>query len=241
MQLSRTDLKTYSSLNRKSKRIEHGLFIAEGAKVCKELLSSNFVVEQVFCTEENSTIFPDSKLISNKDAERISNQKNHSGIIAIAKIPDTNQIPLDETNDIIILENINDPGNLGTIIRTLDWFGFSQVICSENSVDTFNPKTIMASMGSVFRIQPHYLNIPTFLSQTKTESYGAYMNGLSVSKTQFKTPSIIIFGNESHGISTEVGEQINNKISIPGNGQAESLNLSNSSSIIISELYNKRN
>lgn len=240
MQLSRTDLKTYSSLNRKTKRIEHGLFIVEGAKVCQELLNSNFVIEQFYCTEENLTIFPNATSISNKDAERISNQKNHSGIIAIAKIPDNNQDLLDESKDIVILENINDPGNLGSILRTLDWFGFTQVICSENSVDAFNPKTIMASMGSVFRIQPNYLNISMFLSQTKTESYGAYMNGQSVFKTQFKKPSIIIFGNESHGISPELSEQITNKISIPGNGQAESLNLSNSSSIIISELYKSR-
>ena len=240
MQLSRTDLKTYSSLNRKSKRIEHGLFIAEGAKVCQELLNSNFVIEHFFCTEENLTIFPNATFISNKDAERISNQKNHSGIIAIAKIPDNQPIILDENDDIIILENINDPGNLGSILRTLDWFGFTQVICSENSVDTFNPKTIMASMGSVFRIQPHYLNINMFLSQTKTKSYGAYMNGQSVFKTQFDKPSIIVFGNESNGISAEIAEKINNKVSIPGNGQAESLNLSNSSSIIISELYKNR-
>ena len=240
MQLSRTDLKTYSSLNRKTKRIEHGLFIVEGAKVCQELLNSNFVIEHFYCTEENLTIFPNASSISNKDAERISNQKNHSGIIAIAKIPDNNQDLLDESKDIVILENINDPGNLGSILRTLDWFGFTQVICSENSVDAFNPKTIMASMGSVFRIQPNYLNISMFLSQTKTESYGAYMNGQSVFKTQFKKPSIIIFGNESHGISPELSEQITNKISIPGNGQAESLNLSNSSSIIISELYKSR-
>ena len=240
MQLSRTDLKTYSSLNRKSKRIEHGLFIAEGAKVCQELLNSNFVIEHFFCTEENLTTFPNATFISNKDAERISNQKNHSGIIAIAKIPDNQPIILDENDDIIILENINDPGNLGSILRTLDWFGFTQVICSENSVDNFNPKTIMASMGSVFRIQPHYLNINMFLSQTKTKSYGAYTNGHSVFKTQFDKPSIIVFGNESNGISAEIAEKINNKVSIPGNGQAESLNLSNSSSIIISELYKSR-
>jgi len=241
MPLSRTDLKTYSSLKRKSKRLETGLFIAEGAKVCQELLESEFTIENFFCTEENINTFPKATLISNKDAERISNQKNHSGILAIVKIPDNTQKTLDFSKDIIVLENINDPGNLGTIIRTLDWFGYSQLICSKNSVDSFNPKTIMASMGSVFRIQPHYLNISDFLANSKNESYGTFMKGQSLFETQFKNPSIIVFGNESHGISNELSEKINSKISIPGTGKAESLNLSNSLSIVISEHYNNRN
>ncbi len=241
MPLSRTELKTYSSLKRKSKRLETGLFIAEGAKVCQELLESKFTIESFFCTEENLNAFPNATLISNKDAGRISNQKNHSGILAIVKTPDNTQNTLDFSKNIVVLENINDPGNLGTIIRTLDWFGYSQLICSENSVDSFNPKTIMASMGSVFRIQPHYLNISDFLANTKNESYGTFMKGQSLFETQFKNPAIIVFGNESHGISNELSKKINSKISIPGAGKAESLNLSNSLSIVISEHYKNRN
>ena len=241
MQLSRTDLKIYSSLKRKSKREEHGLFIAEGVKVCQELINSDFSIKGLFCNHENADIFKEATIISEKDAQRISNQKNNSGVFAVVELPKEKQKPVDINKDIIVLENINDPGNLGAIIRTMDWFGFSQIICSENSVDAFNPKTIMASMGSVFRVQPHYLDTTNFLKNKKVSSYATLMNGQSVNTTKFNNPSVIVFGNESHGISNELMNHIQHSISIPGKGKAESLNLSNSSAIIINELYRQRN
>ncbi|MBG16656.1 MAG: RNA methyltransferase [Crocinitomicaceae bacterium] len=240
MQFTRSDLKIYSSLNRKSKREQYGLFIAEGIKACKELIDSEIPIKALLSTEENNHIFKNSILISGKDAQRISNQKNHSGVIAIGELPKKNNPKVDPKKDVIVLENINDPGNLGTILRTLDWFGFSQVVCSKNSVDSFNPKTIMASMGSVFRLQPIYTDISTFVKQTDSEIYGAFMEGKSIYDIKFNQPSTIIFGNESNGISSDLQSIVNTKIAIPGKGTAESLNLSNSCSIVVSELFRQR-
>ena len=137
--------------------------IAEGIKVCKELLKTNLLIEQLYIIEKNLTLFPDGELISKKDADRISNQKTHSGVFAIVRLPsDSSKINMNKT--IIVLDEVNDPGNLGSIIRTLDWFGHDQLVCSKNSVDVFNPKTIMASMGSAFRVKTYYEDLQVFLN-----------------------------------------------------------------------------
>ena len=240
MPLTRVELKIYSSLDRKSKREEHGLFIAEGIKTCKELLSSKMGIKTILCTKEHQHLFENSVCISNKYAQRISNQKNHSGIIAIGELPKKRTSKLNFSKDIIVLDGINDPGNLGTIIRTLDWFGFTQLVCSTKSVDAFNPKTIMASMGSVFRLRPMYFDVSILLKNSTSTIYGTFTEGNSIYQTSFSKPCTIVFGNESNGISPKLHSLINSKISIPGVGGAESINLSNSCSIVVSELIRQR-
>ena len=239
MPLSRNDLKIYSSLHRKSKRLEHGIFIAEGIKVCKELLKTNLLIEHLFINEKTLSLFPDGELISKKDADRISNQKTHSGVFAVVRLPsDSSNINMDKT--IIVLDEINDPGNLGSIIRTLDWFGHDQLVCSKNSVDVFNPKTIMASMGSAFRVKTYYVDLQEFLKKYNDRPIvGSTLKGDSLYDHDIVDPSIILLGNESHGLSIETASFVNKSISIPGKGAAESLNVSNSAAIILSELFRK--
>jgi TrmH family RNA methyltransferase len=141
---------------------------------------------------------------------------------------------------LIFLDNINDPGNLGTIIRTLDWFGYKQVFCSKNTVDCFNNKTVMASMGSIFRINCHYIDFVNFQNFFPEHvNYGTSLDGENISSVMLNDKSIIIIGNESNGVSKEILNNLNNTIRIQGFGKAESLNVSVATGIILNEIEKK--
>jgi len=236
--LSKNKEKIYYSLKQKSKRDENKLFIVEGVKICRELIQTDLFIEELLSTSKNIDIFPDATLISEKQANRISNLKSNSGVFAIVRIPNK-KYKINEENIIFCLDNISNPGNLGSIIRTLDWFGYTQVICSDTCVDVYNPKTIMASMASVFRIQTHYLDLYKFINEKKENRtiIGANLDGNSIYNSKIPDNSIIIFGNESRGISQEILSLCHNNIKIPGKGKAESLNLSNSVAIIMAEIF----
>jgi TrmH family RNA methyltransferase len=138
---------------------------------------------------------------------------------------------------LIFLDNVNDPGNLGTIIRTLDWFGYKQVFCSKNTVDCFNNKSVMSSMGSIFRINCHYIDFDEFQQLFPQHvTYGTSLNGENVDFVRLGTNSIIVIGNESNGVSKEIMDKLNNTIKIPGVGNAESLNVSVATGIVLNEL-----
>lgn len=147
----------------------------------------------------------------------------------------------DMTSELILmLDNISDPGNMGTIIRTADWFGVQHIICSENCVDVFNPKVVQASMGSIFRVKIHYKKSEEFLQNISVgiPIYGTLLNGKSIYETHLSRNGIILIGNESHGISTHLLPFIKSKISIPGFSKgksAESLNASIAASIVLAE------
>jgi TrmH family RNA methyltransferase len=241
MPISRSDLKKFSSLNRKSKRIETGIFIVEGLKNCNELINSDFKVLSILITDDELLKkFPNGTLISKKEAERITQLKSASSIIAIVELKKEN-ILIREENTIFYLDGIKDPGNLGTIIRTLDWFGYSQLFCSMNCVDEFNGKVIMSSMGSIFRIDVHHIEFQDLIKRFPNhKSYGTYIEGDSIYENEISEKAIIVMGNESNGISKEIGIHINNKISIPGSGNAESLNISSASAIILNEINRKK-
>ena len=136
-----------------------------------------------------------------------------------------------------MIDGVNDPGNLGTIIRTANWFGIYQVICSNNSVDKFNPKVIMASMGSIFKTNVFYTDLKNYLEESKLPIYGALLEGDSIFDTSFNDPSILLLGSESHGISAELVPLITNKTTIPGGENTESLNLGVSTAIYCSEYF----
>ena len=236
MPLSRNDLKTYSSLHRKNKRLENGIFIIEGIKICQEAIQAGLEIERLFITEKNQQLFPNAEIISNKDAQRISNQKQNPGVIGIVKIPKKQKIKSLE-NHLLVLDNIKDPGNLGSIIRTMDWFGLKDLVCSSNSVDVFNPKTIMSSMGSIFRVNVFYEDLSIFLkSMQNYPIIGTSLDGTPINTYNFRKPSIIILGSESHGISDEILAMTELNITITGKGHAESLNVGHSAAIILNEI-----
>jgi len=241
VQLSKNKEKIYYSLKQKSKRDENKLFIVEGVKICRELLRTDLFIEELLLTSKNIDIFPNATVISDKQANKISNLKSNSGVFAIVRIP-ANKSKIEEGSIIFCLDNISNPGNLGSIIRTLDWFGYTQVVCSNTCVDIYNPKTIMASMASVFRIQTHYLDLDKFIEERKKNRtiIGTNLDGKSIYNSKIPDNSIIIFGNESNGISQEILSLCDNNIKIPGRGKAESLNLSNSVAIIMAEIFRRK-
>jgi len=210
-------------LHHKKHRDEQGVFIVEGVKSCMEALQSDLDVIQCYVTERfdvGSSVGERRALllqtISEKEMERISCLTTAPEILCIVKTPQYQLSNLDDTKPLLVLDAIRDPGNLGTIVRTADWFGFDQILCSEDCVEFTNPKVIQATMGSFTRVKIVYANLSDYL---KTENpriiYGLYMNGESIQQQSFKSNDMIIIGSESHGISEKLIPYINKKIEIP--------------------------
>jgi len=236
--LTNNKIKLINSLKVKKNRESHGLFVAEGDKVVQEFMDSDLVVESLYTT--NSTAFPEALKVSEKELARISNLKTANSVLALVRIPDSS-FKLEKLNNkiTIVLDNIKDPGNLGTIIRIADWFSIDTILCSEETVDVFNPKVIQSTMGSLARVRIHYEDLRSILNKFSVPIYGAVLDGNSIYKQTKLPEAAIVFGNESTGISSEILNLIDHKITIPRFGGAESLNVGVSAGIICSELIGK--
>jgi TrmH family RNA methyltransferase len=242
MSISKNQLKLITSLSQKKYRQKHRLFIAEGTKVVNELLNSSFKIEILFCANDFKMAISEDKItrISEVELKKISTLKSPNKVLGIFKIPEEKL--LENIGLILALDAINDPGNLGTIIRLCDWFGISQLICSKDTVDCYNQKVVQASMGSLSRISIHYTDLDNYLSATNLPTFIADMDGENVYKTVLPKEGILIMGNEANGVSEEVKKQIQRKISIPRFGktqETESLNVATAAAILLSEF--KRN
>ena len=238
MSISKNQHKLITSLSQKKYRQKHKLFIAEGVKVVNEFIDATFQIEILFCTDDFSTNIPNEKInrISETDLKKISNLKTPNKVLGIFKIPEENNRI--SKGLILALDDINDPGNLGTIIRLCDWFGVSELICSLKTVDCYNSKVVQASMGSLTRIAIHYVDLKNYLADTNLPTFIADMNGENVYKANLPKEGILIMGNEANGISDEIKELIKNKISIPRFGETqetESLNVAAATAILLSE------
>ena len=238
MSISKNQLKLITSLSQKKYRQKNSLFIAEGIKVVNELLNSSFQVDILFATDDFETTISSDKIvrISEKDLQKISNLKSPNKVLGLFKIPD--EKPLQQKGLTIVLDAINDPGNLGTIIRLCDWFGVTQLICSKDTVDCYNPKVVQASMGSLIRISIQYIALENYLQETNLPTFIADMNGENVYKSTLPKEAILVMGNEANGVSDEIRALIKNKISIPRFGEAqetESLNVATATAILLSE------
>jgi TrmH family RNA methyltransferase len=238
MSISKNQLKVITSLSQKKYRQKHKLFIAEGIKVVNELLNSSFQIDILFATDDFKTEISSDKIVrvSEKDLHKISNFKTSNKVLGLFKIPDEKQ--LQKKGITIALDAINDPGNLGTIIRLCDWFGVTQLICSKDTVDCYNPKVVQASMGSLTRISIKYIDLETYLKETELPTFIADMDGENVYKSKLPKEAILIMGNEANGVSDKVKELIKNKISIPRFGETqetESLNVATATAILLSE------
>ncbi|MCK5824350.1 MAG: RNA methyltransferase [Ichthyobacteriaceae bacterium] len=240
--ISKNQLKLIQGLNQKKSRNKHNLFIAEGVKVVSELLNSNLNLHSVyvlteFYTKLNNINSDKINIITELELKKISNLKAPNQVLALFNIPKTDD-KISNDGLILALDDIRDPGNLGTIIRLADWFGVKSVLCSSNTVDVFNPKVIMATMGSISRVSVEYCDLYQRLKDINKPIYGAFLEGDNIYKTQTTTNSVIVIGNESNGISEEISELITNKITIPQFGEAqetESLNAAIATSILLSE------
>jgi RNA methyltransferase, TrmH family len=252
--LTKNQIKLISSLKLKKNWEEHRLFVAEGTKIVTELLNSSFTIDSLYAKEtwliENNYLLK-GKLNENqifkgsdKDFERISNLSTPNEVLVLVKIPQ-DSLKFENLKDhlILVLDEIKDPGNLGTIIRVADWFGIKKIICSENSVALYNPKVIQSTMGSFIRVNVFYQDLTRFFEKYKHDVkhnvYGAILGGGNIYKQQLEKKGIILMGNESKGISDALKPFIDQAITIPSFGGAESLNVSIATAIICSEF--KRN
>jgi len=239
--ISKNQQKLIQSLKLKKNRIKTSLFIAEGEKVVTELVNSDIKLHSIYCLPSfigKVNINPDKITeINEKELSKISNLKNPNQVIALFEIPTFKNHAKDD-NLILALDDIRDPGNLGTIIRLADWFGISTILCSNSTVDAFNPKVIMATMGSISRVEIIYCDLVEELSKQNKPIYGAFLNGENVYKTSKIDNAILVIGNESNGISVDVEKLVTNKITIPQFGllqETESLNAAVATGILISE------
>ena len=245
--LSKSQISFIKSLHQKKFRKEHRLFIVEGIKSVTEFIHSDYLVNSVYCTENvmpKLVKLPQKiKLnqISNADLDKISTLTTSQNILALVELPDNNDIDTLSLKGqfTLALDGVQDPGNLGTIIRTADWFGLQQIICSEDCVEIYNPKVVQATMGSLSRMKIKYGDLTSILKNPNVPVFGAMLNGTSITKTNFGTEGIIVLGNEGSGISEAVANQITNRVTIPGAGKAESLNVAICASLFCYEL--KRN
>jgi len=236
--VSKNQIKLISGLHQKKYRTANQLFIAEGVKVIQELLNSDFILEHLYVTED---LFPDTNpatktLIAVTDLKKISALTVPNNCLAVFKIPAQKQPA--ETGIIVALDDIRDPGNLGTILRLCDWFGVGQLVCSEQTVDIYNPKVVQATMGSISRVAVTYVNLEDYLQKTALPVYGTFMDGANIYKTELPKQGIIVMGNEANGISAPIEKIAANRLSIPRFGslqQTESLNVATATAIILSE------
>lgn len=236
--LSKNQIKRIKSLHQKKYRNELQLFIAEGKKVIEELFLAGFKAESFLTTNSNlktiTTFVPE--LISENDLSKISCLKTPNDCLAVFKIPESK--PINLSGLVICLDDIRDPGNLGTIIRLCDWYGVEQIICSQETTDIYNPKVVQATMGSISRVNIVYTDLNAFINTVKLPIYGAFMEGENIYETSLNSNSILIMGNEANGISKSIASKITSKISIPRFGKfkkAESLNVAMATAVFLSE------
>ncbi|MGB7785157.1 MAG: RNA methyltransferase, partial [Salinimicrobium sp.] len=213
---SKSQIKFIKSLAQKKNRQEEQLFIVEGKKAIGELLSSSLKLHSLYTTED---VFdaPEERteIISPADLKKISRLSTPQVALAVFHFPEVEEPAL--TGLILALDEVQDPGNLGTIIRLCDWFGIEHLVCSKGTVDCFNPKVVQATMGSIARVKVSYLDLPGFLNRAKKELpvYGAFLEGENIYGSGLTAEGVIVMGNEANGISREVEAQITQKLLIP--------------------------
>jgi TrmH family RNA methyltransferase len=240
--VSKNQIKLITSLQQKKFRQAHGLFFAEGVKVIGELLASDFELSHLY---ETADVFPDvlksvKSHISDSELKKISALSTPNNCLAVFKIPKAQ--PIVESGLIVALDDIRDPGNLGTILRLCDWFGVAQLVCSNETVDLYNPKVVQATMGSITRVHVHYVDLAAFLQKTALPVFGTFMDGKNIYQQKLPSEGIIVMGNEANGISHEIEKTVGQRIAIPRFGriqQTESLNVATATAIVLSEFRRK--
>ncbi|MGM0377419.1 MAG: TrmH family RNA methyltransferase, partial [Bacteroidota bacterium] len=247
--LEKAQKKLITSLSQKKYRDKHGLFVAEGPKLVHDLLTSGMTPEILVSGHDNS-FFPhltDTTVLHTVDEaelKKLSFLKTPQGVLAVFKKPAQTFHFGDHANDLTLcLDGIQNPGNMGTILRLADWFGIPWIVCSPDSADVFNPKVVQASMGSLSRVAVHYTRLTEFCHDSSTQLqlpvFGTFMEGENIFSTQLPDKGLIIMGNEGQGIRPETEETVTSRLSIPDFGSAstgmESLNVAVATAIVCAE------
>jgi len=247
--LSKNQLKRLRGLQRKKKRLNSGLFVVEGKKIVAEILKSSITYIELYATSswfDNNPTFlnkDNSYELSDRDLGQVSSLKTPNEVLLVLKQKSLTSFDV-VSNEVLVLalDAVNDPGNLGTIIRLADWFGVQHILCSSNTVDQYNPKTVQSAMGSINSVQMHYGDLGDMLSNLKSHTiYASDLNGDSIYTTSFAEKSVILMGSESHGISEEILSIVNKKINIPtfSVSGVDSLNVATAAAIVLSEFRSK--
>jgi TrmH family RNA methyltransferase len=238
--VSKNQIKLITSLQQKKYRQKNHLFFVEGTKVISEFYKSGWKLHLLFSTE-NLDFIPPSKtvLISETDLKKISSLITPHAALAVFNLPKHNKEI--ESTFTVVLDGIQDPGNLGTIIRLCDWFGVKQLVCSSDTADCFNPKVVQSSMGSLARVNVVYTNLEEFLNEkNKLPVFGAFVDGENIYRQKLPKNAVLVLGNEGNGVSFNIEQLIQSKISIPQFGEdqlTESLNVASAAAIILSEFH----
>lgn len=235
--LTKATIKLIKSLQQKKYRNTHKLFVVEGKKSVNEFLKSDFGLKFLFVTEDFSSDFPNAEICSVKDLQQMSGLRTSPKVLAVFE-QQNYIVPNVVEQMCFALDGIQDPGNLGTIVRLADWFGMQHIFCSENTVEMYNPKVVQACMGSLTRVQIHYINLKNHFKSIDCEILGTFMNGDNLYQTKLPKKGIIVMGNEANGISPEIEKLCSQKITIPqAENSTESLNVAMASGIVASEFF----
>lgn len=232
--ITKKELKEINLLGTKKGRKIHQRFVVEGKKSVAEFMAEGFQQKALYSIA--SAPYDGADLVTEKEMQKMSFLKSASPLLAVFTIPQHKSLPL--KGRILVLDQVADPGNLGTIIRICDWFGIKHIIGSLDTVDCYNPKVVQASMGSLARVECHYIDLEAFFTSDQRPVYGTYLEGTSVYNAKLPEDAILVMGSEANGISNKVGSFIDHKITIPrksSNGP-ESLNVAIATALILGHI-----
>ena len=240
--VTKAEIQLIRSLNDKRCRTEEGLFVAEGEKLIGEIIQSTLKIRKIYALE-GICPSPQTTVVTKKEMERISLLKTPSNSLALVEIPKHAHPEKHLGKELILaLDEVQNPGNLGTIIRLADWFGIRHILCSPTTADCYNPKVVQATMGAILRVEMHYLPLSPLLEKARQNGvpiYGTFLEGENIYHTQLEQRGIIVMGNEGRGITPQTATTISHKILIPPYPEdcrtSESLNVAMATGIVCSE------
>ena len=245
--MTKAEIQLVRALADKRGRTEHGLFVAEGEKLIGELRASHLRIRKIFALEE---VFEGAEVetVSPRDMERLSLLKTANNSLALVEIPrhDLGVVHADEEL-VLALDEVQNPGNLGTIVRLADWFGIGDIVCSPGTADCFNPKVVQATMGAILRVRVHYTDLPRFLAEATrrgTPVYGTFLEGDNIYDAPLTRGGIVVMGNEGRGVTPETARTVTRKLFIPpypaDRHGSESLNVAMATGIVCAEFRRRR-
>ena len=231
--ITKKELKSITSLRWKKNRKELNQFVAEGTKTIEALIEAGLRPNALYASQPSD--FLEVTIVGQKEMQRMSLLKNASPLLGVFTIPAVPSLPT--KGRILVLDAVADPGNLGTIIRLCDWFGIQHILCSEDTVDCYNPKVVQASMGSLARVHCHYTNLYAYMAQSDLPIYGTFLEGKSIYTISFPENAMLVLGSESHGISSDIEALVKNKVTIPRKVEQgpESLNVAIAGALTLGE------
>ena len=245
--ISKNQIKYIKSLHKGKARRKEKQFIVEGVKVVDEFINSKFNIISIYAIADwingNENIDFNVSEVSEKELQAISLLKTPNKVLAVVEYNDAASIEYQSGDLILALDTIQDPGNMGTIIRIADWFGINKIICSMETADAFNPKVVQATMGAITRVSIEYTNLPQWIKELPEDInvYGTMLDGENMYESNLSSEGVIVMGNEGNGISEEVQNVLTDRIKIPSytNSEMESLNVAIATSIICAEFRRK--